>query len=81
MAEPKYLFCSTGVAWLRGLPVCSFHRRVSRRLALNSLVDRVPSAPEDVVLHLSFGRAIGTFKLSSFNAAGESALSQGTIVY
>jgi len=48
---------------------------------LYSLVTREPTAPDDVVLHLSFGSALGTFKLSSYNAAGESPLSAGTLVY
>jgi hypothetical protein len=46
-----------------------------------TLVEREPAAPSDVVLHLSFGRATGSFKLSSYNAAGESGLSAGTLVY
>jgi len=48
---------------------------------LYTLVTREPTAPGDVVLQLSFGSALGTFKLSSYNVAGESALSEGTLVY
>jgi len=47
----------------------------------NALVTRVPAAPEDVSLGLSFGQALGTFKISSYNAVGESPLSEGTLVY
>ena len=47
----------------------------------NAPVERPDTAPEDVTLGLSFGQAIGTFKVSSYNAVGESPLSEGTLVY
>ena len=47
----------------------------------SALVARSPAAPEDLTLTLSFGQAAGTFKVSSYNAVGESPLSEGTLVY
>jgi hypothetical protein len=46
-----------------------------------SPVVRDPASPEDVTLTLSFRRALGSFKLSSYNTVGESPLSDGTFVY
>lgn len=48
---------------------------------LTTVVSRDPSAPEDATLMLSFGSVTGTFKVSSYNAAGESELSEGTLIY
>ena len=50
-------------------------------LVFATRVKRAAESPEDVILHLSFGPDAGTFKVSSYNAVGESALSEGTIVY
>lgn len=47
---------------------------------LASGVERSPT-PDDVVVSLSLGMVGGTFKLTSYNAAGESPLSEGTLVY
>jgi hypothetical protein len=50
-------------------------------VTFNARVTRPPAAPEDVTLSLAFGPALGTFKISSYNAVGESPLSEGTLVY
>jgi hypothetical protein len=46
---------------------------------LQSLIKRSTAAPGDATLELAFMRVPGTYKVSSYNAAGESPLSQGQI--
>ena len=51
-------------------------------LTLHSLLESVPGQPSAVELELGFLHADGgSFKVSSYNAAGESSLSAGTLVY
>lgn len=47
---------------------------------LQSPIQRPAGAPGDATLDLAFVRAPGTFRVSSYNAAGESPLSEGQIV-
>ena len=51
------------------------------RLVFSTPVVRTPTSPEDVTLSISFRNEMGSYKLSSYNAVGESALSDGTMVY
>lgn len=51
-----------------------------RPFTLASEVERSPT-PDDVEVSLSLGTVDGVFKLTSYNAAGESPLSEGTLVY
>jgi hypothetical protein len=50
-------------------------------VTLNSPVERDEAAPEDLTVVLTFGHAPGTYKVSSYNSAGESVLSAGTLNY
>jgi len=50
-------------------------------VTLQSPLQGVPGQPSAVELELGFLHAKGSFKVSSYNAAGESALSTGTLVY
>ena len=50
-------------------------------VTLQSPLQGVPGQPSAVELELGFLSAKGSFKVSSYNAAGESALSTGTLVY
>jgi len=50
-------------------------------MGLQSLVQRASTSPDTVTLNLAFlAVGSGSYKMSSFNAAGESALSTGTLV-
>lgn len=50
-------------------------------MVLNSPVVRAPTAPEDVTLCIALRNEVGTYKVSSYNAVGESPLSDGSMVY
>lgn len=50
-------------------------------MSLQSVVQRSSTNPDTVTLNLAFlAVSPGSYKMSSFNAAGESALSTGTLV-
>jgi hypothetical protein len=51
-------------------------------VTLSSPVERAEGSPDDLNVVLTFGRALpGSYKVSSYNAAGESSLSDGTLNY
>ena len=50
-------------------------------VTLNSPITRLPAAPDDLTVILAFGYAPGTYKVSSYNSAGESGLSDGSLNY
>jgi hypothetical protein len=47
---------------------------------LQTSIERMP-APDTVNLNLAFVEVPGTFKISAYNASGESPLSAGTLTY
>ena len=48
---------------------------------LQTAIEAASAAPDTVNLNLAFLQAPGSFKVSSYNASGESPLSAGTLTY
>ena len=48
---------------------------------LQTAIEHAPEAPDTVNLNLAFLRVPGSFKVTSYNASGESPLSAGTLTH